>query len=102
MKDAIYTSVEDKTHEYGIGFLVHKDTELYSGLSKCREKIKIMTNSFKYLGAIISDEGSKSEVLGRIAANSSTDKTEMHMAKQKNFPDTKNQIHPHTYLSLRL
>ena len=42
------------------------------------QKLETVT-SFKYLGSVITDEGSKPEILSRIAGNSSIDKAETNL-----------------------
>ena len=48
------------------------------------QKLETVT-SFKYLGSVIPDEGSKPEIFSRIADNSSIDKAETSLDLQESF-----------------
>ena len=60
---------------------------------KVNDEILETIHRFKYLGAIVSVEGSKPEVLTRIGPNNNNDplQTEHHLERQKHYSLLKNQ-----------
>ena len=90
----------------------HLDTSTKYGMEISAEKTKLMTNnikgisldvrivgqkletvqSFKYLGSVVTDEGSKQEILSRIAQNNwCIDKAQDHMERQEHCTKFQNQ-----------
>ena len=67
---------------YGMEISAEKTKLMTNNTSGINTKIKVngqkleTVTSFKYLGSVITDEGSKPEILSRIAQNSSIDKVE--------------------------
>ena len=51
--------------------MINNDNGIQTDITANREKLEIVKN-FKYLGAIVFDEGSKTEVLARIAMTAAT------------------------------